>query len=79
MILTYQIQKLFFLSKNISNYKINIDIKSDQFKEKIIEVETKLSLNSTINKDEKIKTKIVYSTIIELERRISKTKKIWKK
>lgn len=56
----------FYLSKNISNYKINIDITSNQFKEKIIEVETKLSLNSTINKDEQIKTKIVYSTIIEL-------------
>ena len=32
------------LSKNISNYKINIDIKSNQIKEKIIEVETMLSL-----------------------------------
>ena len=28
----------FLLSKNISNYKINIDIKSNQIKEKIIEV-----------------------------------------
>jgi len=38
--------KIFFLlSENISNYKINIDIKSNQFKEKIIEVETSLSLN----------------------------------
>ena len=28
----------FLLSKNISNYKINIDIKSKQIKEKVIEV-----------------------------------------
>ena len=38
--------KVFFLlEKNISNYKINIDIKSNQFKEKIVEVETTLSLS----------------------------------
>ena len=36
----------FLLSKNISNYKIKIDIKSNQIKEKIVEVETTLSLNS---------------------------------
>ena len=35
--------KVFFLlAKNISNYKINIDIKSNQIKEKVIEVETTL-------------------------------------
>ena len=32
------------LSKNISNYKINIDIKSNQIKDRIIEVETALNL-----------------------------------
>ena len=55
------------LSKNISNYKINIDIKSNQLKDRILEVET--TLNLTPNKDEveKINTKIIYSTIIELE------------
>tara|TARA_X000001036_G_scaffold22497_1_gene18888 strand:+ start:2184 stop:2609 length:426 start_codon:yes stop_codon:yes gene_type:complete len=56
------------LSKNISNYKINIDIKSNQLKEKVIEVETTLKLN-LIKEDvnnEKINTKIVYSTIIEI-------------
>ena len=39
----------FLLSKNISNYKINIDIQSNQIKEKIIEVETSLSLLPTKN------------------------------
>ena len=34
----------FLLSKNISNYKINIDIKSNQVKENIIEVLTSLNL-----------------------------------
>ena len=39
----------FFLSKDISNYKINIDIKSAQVKKNIIEVLTSLSLSSTKN------------------------------
>jgi preprotein translocase subunit SecB len=60
--------KIFFLlEKNISNYKVNIDIKSKQFKEKIIEVETTLALNPNNNDFEKINTKIVFATIIEIE------------
>tara|TARA_B100000579_G_scaffold434674_1_gene456066 strand:- start:1005 stop:1436 length:432 start_codon:yes stop_codon:yes gene_type:complete len=56
----------YLLSKDISNYKINIDIKSNQLKEKIIEVETTLNLTPTNNDFEKIDTKIIYSTIVEL-------------
>ncbi len=59
--------KVFFsLSKDISSYKINIDIKSNQIKEKIIEVQTTLSLEPKTNDFEKINTKLTYSTIIEL-------------
>ncbi len=57
----------FLLSKNISNYKINIDIKSVQIKENIIEVLTSLSLTPTKDDFESINTKIIYSTIVELE------------
>ena len=57
----------FLLSKDISNYKINIDIKSNQVKEKIIEVQTTLSLSPIKDIFEKINTKIVYSTIIEIK------------
>jgi preprotein translocase subunit SecB len=56
----------FLLSKDISNYKINIDIKSNQIKQNIIEVQTTLALNPIKENLEKIETKIVYSTIIEL-------------
>ena len=56
----------FLLSKNISNYKINIDIKSVQVKQNIIEVLTTLSLVPTKNNFEKIETKIIYSTIVQL-------------
>jgi len=54
------------LSKNISNYKINIDIKSNQLKDRIIEVEITLNLTPVKDNFEKINTKIIYSTIIEL-------------
>ena len=57
----------FLLSKNISNYKINIDIKSTQVKQNIIEVLTSLSLMPIKDDFEKINTKIIYSTIVELE------------
>ena len=57
----------FLLSKNISNYKINIDIRSSQTKKNIFEVLTSLSLTPTKNDFETINTKIIYSTVIELE------------
>ena len=63
----------FLLTKDIENYKINIDIKSNQIKENIIEVLTSINLVPTKNKFEKINTKIVYATIIELiEKKIDK-------
>ena len=56
----------FLLSKDISNYKINIDIKSIQVKQNIIEVLTSLSLVTMREDFDKIETKIIYSTIVEL-------------
>ena len=58
----------FLLSKNIANYKIKIDIKSIQVKENIIEVLTSLNLTPVNNDFEKIDTKIIFSTIIELNK-----------
>jgi len=69
--------KIFFLlEKNISNYKINIDIKSFKFKDQVIEVETTLSLNPTTNDFDKINTKIVFSTIIEIEGDLTEKKSL---
>ena len=59
--------KIFYnLAKDISNYKINIDIKSDQIKENIIEVLTSINLTPNDDSTEKIDTKIVFATIVEL-------------
>ena len=56
----------FLLSKDISNYKINIDIKSKQIKQNIIEVLTTLNLSPVKTNLEKIKTRVVFSAIVEL-------------
>ena len=66
------------LSENIANYKINIDIKSNQIKDKIIEVETALNLTPSKDEIEKITTKIIYSTIIELDDTLTDKKEIEK-
>ncbi len=58
----------FLLSKDISNYKINIDIKSSQSKQNIIEVLISLSLIPIKDDFEKIATKIVYASIVQLEK-----------
>ena len=55
----------FLLSKNIANYKINIDIKSVQVKQSIVEVLTSLKLTPVKDDFEKIDTKIIFSTIVE--------------
>ena len=59
-------KSFFLLTKNISNYKINIDIKSNQIKQNIIEILATLNLTPIKNDFEKIETKIVFATIIEL-------------
>ena len=56
----------YLLSKDIVNYKINIEIKSNQLKLNIIEVLTSLNLTPIKDDFEKIKTKIVFATVIEL-------------
>jgi len=69
--------KVFFaLEKDIANYKINIDIKSNQFKDQIIEIQTTLALQPIDNNIDKIDTKIVFSTIIEIEGQLTDKKSL---
>ena len=68
----------FLLAKDITNYKINIDIKSIQVKQNIIEVLTSLKLSPTKNDFEKIDTKIIFSTIVEFSSEKLKKKEMEK-
>ena len=56
----------FLLSKDIANYKININIKSTQVKQNIIEVLTSLNLTPVKKDFEVINTEIIFSTVVEL-------------
>ena len=67
-------KKFFLLEKEISKYKIKIDIKSNQLKEKLIEVEITLSLASSEENLNKINTNIIYCTLIEVNGDLSKKK-----
>ena len=71
--------KAFFLiAENISNYKVNIDIKSNQIKENIIEVLTTLSLSSVKDKIDKINTNIVFASVVEFKNNNIEKKEIEK-
>ena len=59
--------KTFFqLTKDIANYKINIDIKSNQIKQNLIEVITSINLSTPREDFDKIDTQIDFSTIVEI-------------
>ena len=60
----------FLLSKEISDYKINIEIKSKQIEKNIVEIEINLSLKPVKEKFEIITSSILYSVLIELEQTI---------
>jgi len=68
--------KFFSLSKDISNYKFKIDIKSSQFKDNIIEVQTTLALEPKDNNLEAIFALATYSTLVEIDKDLTDKKKL---
>ena len=68
--------KFFSLSKDISNYKFKIDIKSNQFKDNIIEVQTTLALEPKDNNLDAILAVATYSTLVEIDKDLTDKKKL---
>ena len=68
--------KFFSLTKDISNYKFKIDIKSNRFKENIIEVQTTLLLEPKDKSLDKINALATYSTMVELDKNLTDKKKL---
>ena len=68
--------KFFSLSKDISNYKFKIDIKSNQFKDNIIEVQTTLALEPKDNNLDAIFALATYSTLVEIDKDLTDKKKL---
>ena len=69
-------EKFFSLNKDISNYKFKVDIKSDRFKENIIEIQTTLALEPKDDNFNKINALVTYSTLVELNKDFTDKKKL---
>ena len=69
-------EKFFSLTKDISNYKFKIDIKSNRFKDNVIEVQTTLALEPKNNNLDKIDALVTYSTLFELDKDFTDKKKL---
>ncbi len=66
----------FSLTKDISNYKFKIDIKSNRFKDNILEIQTTLALEPKESNFERINALVTYSTLVELEKDFTDKKKL---
>ena len=72
------VQTFVMLEKEISKYNLNFDIKSKQFKENIIEVNTILSLLPNQDVKHKILTEINLTTLISIEKKLTDKKELEK-
>jgi preprotein translocase subunit SecB len=70
--------KFFSLTKDIANYKFKIDIKSNPYKDNIIEVQTSLSLEPKDNNLDTINAVVTYSTLVQLEKDLTDKQKLEK-
>jgi len=61
-------QAFVMLEKEILNYNLNFDIKSEPFKDNIIEVNTTLKINPNENVKHKILTEINLSSLVSVEK-----------
>ena len=61
-------QAFVMLEKEISNYSLNFDIKSNTYKKNIIEVNTVLKITPNENVKHKILTEIACTTLVSIEK-----------
>jgi len=68
--------KYFSLTKDITNYKFKIDIKSNRYKDNILEVQTTLSLEPKNSDLDKINALATYSTLVEIDKDLKDKKRL---
>lgn len=71
-------QAFVMLEKEISNYNLNFDIKSNPFKDNIIEVNTILRLSPNQNVKHKILTEINFTALVSIEKNFEDKKELEK-
>ena len=75
---TPNIDTYLFVKDNISNYSLNIDIKSNFLKEKIVQVETTLRYSDKSDNKKKSFFEMIYATVIRLDEQIKDKKELGK-
>ena len=75
---TPDVDSYLYVRDNISNYSLNIDIKSKLLKPKIIQIETSLKYADKSDNKKKSFFELVFATIIRLNEELKDTKDIAK-
>ena len=68
--------KFVSLTKDISNYKFKIDIKSNRYKNNVIEVQTTLVLEPKDSNFDKIDALVTYSTLVEIDKDLTDKRRL---
>ena len=71
-------QAFIMLEKEISNYTLNFDIKSNPFKNNIIEVDTVLKISPNQEAKHKILAEITYTALVSIEEKFEDKKELEK-
>ena len=71
-------QAFVMLEKEITNYNLNFDIKSNPYKNNIIEVNTTLKISPNENVKHKILTEITCTTLVSIEKNFEDKKELEK-
>ena len=72
------VQSFILLEKEIANYSLSFDIKSNPYKNNIIEVDTVLKISPNQNVKNKILTEITYTALVSIEKKFEDKKELEK-
>jgi len=75
---TPDVETLLYVKKNITKYKMNIDITSKALKDKMIEVNTKVAFEDKKNNEKKTFFEIIYSSVVKINGEIKNKKEMEK-
>ena len=75
---TPDLETYIFVKDYIAKYNLHIDITSQAVKDRIIEINTKLSLSDPNESEKKIYFEIVYATVVKIDETIKNSKEIEK-
>ena len=75
---TPDIETYIFVKNYIAKYNLHIDITSLAVKDRVIEINTKLSLSDPNESQKKIYFEIVYATVVKIDETIKNSKEIEK-